>query len=102
PPVIQPHVEINKPETTQNFADGREQLDLDHYRGRAECIDVALVELPEPSARGAVGPPDRLNLVTLEECRQLALVFGDDPGQRHCEVIAKGKIRFARLFVLAS
>ena len=40
-----------------------------------------MVELTEPSACRPIGAPDGLNLVALEELRQVVLVLRDHPGQ---------------------
>src|SRR5204863_9670597 len=55
----------------------------------------ALVELAEPAARGTIGAPHRLDLVALEESRQLAAVLGDDARERDREVVAEREIGLA-------
>ena len=65
-------------------------------------VDVALVELAEPSAGRPIGTPDRLDLVALEEPRQLALVLRDDARERHREVVAQREVGLAARLVLAA
>ena len=86
----------SNPSSLQHVADRRAQLRLDHHRPRADRVDVALEELAEPAARRPIGAPHRLDLVSLEELRQLAAVFGDDARERHGQVVAQGQVRFAR------
>ncbi len=77
-------------------------LRLDDRRRRPDRVDVALVELAEPPARRPVRPPHRLNLVALEELRQLAAMLGDDARERHGEVVAQRQVGLARRLVLAA
>ena len=65
------------------------------HRRRADRIDVALVELAEAALLRPVGPPHRLDLIALEEPRQLRAVLGDDPRQRHRQVVAQRQVRLA-------
>src|SRR5262249_10376039 len=68
--------------------------------GRTDRVDVALIKLAEPSTLRPVGAPDRLNLIALEKPGQLVLILGDDPGQRHGEVVAQREVgRAGRLMV---
>ena len=62
----------------------------------ADRVDVALVELAEAAPRGPVGAPHRLDLVALEELRQLAAVLGDDARERHRQVVAQREVGLAR------
>ena len=100
--MVQPYHEILKPQLRHHVADGGEQLRLDDARRRANRIDIALEELAEPPACGPVGTPDGLNLVPLEELRQLVLVLGDDTRERNREVVTQREIRLAARFVLAA
>ena len=65
-------------------------------------VDVALVELAEASARRPIGAPHRLDLIALEEPRQLVLILRDDARERHGEVVAQRQIRLAARLVLAA
>ena len=67
----------SKPSLRQHLADRREEFRLDDRRRRSDRVDVALIELAEPSARRPVRAPDRLNLIALEELRQLVLILRD-------------------------
>ena len=90
------------PSGRSTSATAAHNFDLDHQRTRSDGIDVALVELTKPAARRTVGAPDRLNLVALEEPAQRATMLGDDPRQRHGQVVAQRQIRFTRRLVLAA
>ena len=94
--------EVVEPEPLQDFADGGQHLDLDDGRSRADRVDVALVELAESPPRRTVGAPHRLDLVPLEVLRQFAAVLGDDARERYGQVVAQGKVGFARRLVLAT
>jgi hypothetical protein len=61
-----------------------------------------LIELTEPSARRTIGAPDRLNLVALEESRQLRLMLRDNASERHGQVVAQRKVGLSCGFVLAA
>ena len=75
-PVIEPNDEVAEPQPTEHIADRGADFGFDHRRSRADGVDVALIELAEPAAGRTVRPPHRLNLVALEEARQLAAVLG--------------------------
>src|SRR5438067_1708857 len=98
--MIQADLEVAEPKRCQNFAYGSELLDFNHRRRRADRIDVALVELAKPSAGGPVRPPDRLNLIALEELRQLVLVLRNHACERHGEIVPKREIRLPACLVL--
>ena len=100
--MVQPYDEILKPQPRHHFADGAEKLRLDDERRRANRIDIALEELAEAPPRGSIGAPDGLNLIPLEELRQLVLVLGDDARERNRQVVAQREIRLAARFVLAA
>ena len=72
-----------------------QQLRLDDRRRRADRVDVALIELAEAAARRPVGAPHRLNLVALEELRQLALILRDHARERHGQVVAQREVGLA-------
>ena len=95
-------VKLSKPEPAQHVADRRQQLDLHDERGRPDGVDVALVELAEPSARGSIRAPHGLNLVALEESRQLVLILRHHPRQRHRQIVSQRQVGLAGPFVLAS
>ena len=100
--VIQPDDEVGEPELGQRVGHRRAQLRFDDRRGRAERVDVALVELAEAPARRTVGAPHRLNLVALEQARQLRLVMRDDARERHGQVVAQREVRLPARLVLAA
>src|SRR6266545_2861785 len=78
------------------------QLRFDHRRAGAERIDIALIELAEAAARGAIGAPHRLDLIPLEQPGQLALVLRDDARERHGEVVAQRQVGLATRLVFAA
>ena len=94
--------EVGEPELPQHVAHGATDFRLDNRRGRADGVDVALIELTEAAARRPVGAPDRLDLIALEEPRQLAAMLGDHPRERHRQVVAQGQVGLARGLVLAA
>ena len=100
--MIEANHEVGEPEPLQHVADRSADLDFDDRRARPDRVDVALIELSKPSARRPIGPPHRLNLVALEEPRQLAAVLGDDARQRHRQVVAQRQVRFPRCLVLTT
>ena len=69
--MIQPDRKSVKPERQQRLGRRGAQFGLDDQRRRAEDVDVALVELAEAPVGRPIGAPHRLNLVALEELRQL-------------------------------
>src|SRR5688500_11320052 len=87
--VIQQDSVICESQTRHDFADRRQELRLDDERRRSDRIDIALEELAESPARGAIRTPDRLNLIPLEELRQLVLILRDDPRQWNSQVVAQ-------------
>src|SRR5206468_6360038 len=101
-PVIEPDRELLEPERRHHVADRRKKLRLDDERGGAHGVDVALKELAKAPARGPIGPPDGLNLIPLEEARQLVLVLRDHARERDGQVVAERKIGLAGSFVLAA
>ena len=66
------------------------------------AVDVALVELAESAARRPIGAPHGLNLIALEDLRQLRLVLGHDTRERHRQVVAQREIGLAAGLVLAA
>src|SRR5204863_10063823 len=68
----------------------------------ADAVNVALVELAEASARGAIRAPDGLNLVALEKPGELVAVLGDDARERDGQIIAERQVGLARALVLAA
>ncbi len=91
-----------KPRRVKHLADRAEDLRLDDGRGRPDGVDVALVELAEPSARWTIGAPHRLNLIALEELRQLVLILRDDAREWDGQVVAEREVRLPRRLVLAA
>src|SRR5262249_48319134 len=100
--VVQSNREVVEAEAQQDIRHRRENLRFDTWRGRSDRVEIALIELAKPPARGPIGAPDRLDLVALEEPRQLVLILRDRTGQRHGEVVAQGEVRFAGVLVLAA
>jgi hypothetical protein len=94
--VVEPQVEIVEAELGQHVGRRGADLGFDHRGRRPDGVDVALVELAEPALGRTVGPPHRLDLIALEEARQLRLVMGDDAGQRHRQVVAQRQVGLAR------
>ena len=94
--------EIRESQCGQRLAGGSAELGLDQQRRRADGVDVALVELAEPAARGAIGAPHRLDLVALEELRQRRAVLGHHARERHGQVVAQRQVGLARGGVLAA
>jgi len=79
-----------------------QQLGLDDHRSRADGVHVALIELTEAPLLRAVGPPDRLHLVALEESRQLRAVLGHDPRKGNGEVVAERQVGLAGVCTFAA
>ena len=95
--MIQPDREIGEPEAFSTSETAAQTSASTTGGGRSDRVHVALVELAEAPLLRPVGAPHRLNLVALEELRQLALVLGDDARQRHGEVVPQREVGFARL-----
>ena len=83
------------PSALEDLGDRAEDLRVHDRRRRPDRVDVALVELAEPPARRPIGPPHRLNLIALEERRQLALILGDHASERNGQVVAKREVGLA-------
>src|SRR5690242_15842826 len=94
--------EVIESECLQRITRRRNQFRFDDHRSGAEHIDVALIELAEATARGTIGAPDGLDLITLEKFWQLRFVLRDHARQRHSEIVAQSEIGFARLFMFAA
>jgi hypothetical protein len=101
-PMIDPDDEVGEPEPLQHVRHRGTQLGFHHHRFRSDGVDVALIELAEPAARRPIGAPHRLNLIPLEEPRQLAPMLGHHPCQRHRQVVAQRQIGLAGRLVLAA
>ena len=100
--MIDPDDEVGEPEPLEHVGHRGAQLGFDHHRFRSDGVDVALIELAKPAARRPIGAPDRLNLIPLEEPRQLAPMLGHHPRQRHRQVVAQRQIGLAGRLVLAA
>src|ERR1041385_5650103 len=94
--------EIVEAERNQRITCGSDQLDLNDHRARAEHIDVALIELAEAPTCRTIGAPNRLNLIALEEFRQLVLILRDNARERHSQVITQSEISLAGFFMFAA
>ena len=98
--MIEPNHEVAEPQPAEHIAHRGEHFRFDHGRARPDGVDVTLIELAEPAPGRTVRPPHRLNLVALEEARQLAAVLGHHPRERNREVVAQRQVGFARRFML--
>ena len=72
------------------------KLHFVQQRARPDHIDVTLVKLAVTPFLGPVGPPDRLNLVTLERKDDFALMLHHITGQRHRQVVPQPFLANAR------
>jgi hypothetical protein len=100
--VVESDSEVRESQSGQYVARGGEDFGFDDGRACADAVNVALVELSEAAARGAVCAPDGLNLVALEEARELVAVLRDDARERHRQVVTQSEVGLARPFVLAA
>ena len=94
--------EIRESEILERVACRGAQFGLDDRRPRPERVNVALEELAKAAARRPVGAPHRLNLIALEQTRQLRAVLGNHPRQRHGEIVPQRQIRLPGRLVLAA
>ncbi len=101
-PVIELDDEIGESERLQHVADGGDHLGVNDGRCRADRVHVALVELAKASPRGTVRAPDRLNLIALEEFRQLPAMLRHHARERDGQVVAQREVGLAGRFVLAA
>ena len=101
--MIQPDREIVEPQRRQHVADRRQQLRFDQRRRRCRSrrCRTGRTRGTGPCA-GPIGAPDRLNLIALEELRQLVLVLRDDARERDGQVVAQREVGFAARLVLAA
>ena len=90
--MVNPYREVDKAEFGQGVGNGSADFRLDNRRGRTQRVHVALIELPEAAACRTIGAPHRLDLIPLEQLRQLCLVMRDHPGQRHRQVVAQPEV----------
>src|SRR5439155_15861784 len=100
--MIQSNREVIEAERDQSIARGGNQFSFDDHRSRAEHINIALIEFAEAAARGTIGAPDRLNLVTLEKLGQLRFVLRDDARQRHSQIVTQREVSFAGLLMFSA
>src|SRR5215210_4625671 len=100
--MIKSYGEVIEAERRQRLARGGAQLGFDDGQACPRHVNVALVELAEAPARGAVCAPDGLNLVALEKLREPLAVLCDDARERHRQIVAQRQIGFAGLLVLAA
>ena len=101
-PVIDDNLEVLEAQVDEHVGRGREQFGFDGHRRRSDRVDVALVELAEAALLRAIGAPDRLYLIALEELRQLAAILGDHSRERHGEVVAQRQVCLAGFGALAA
>src|SRR5581483_963265 len=100
--MIHPNREIVEAQRDQRIACRRDQFSFDDHRTRTQHINIALIEFAEASARGTIGAPDGLNLVTPEKLGQLVLILRDYARQRDSQIVTQREIGFAGLFMLAA
>ena len=74
-------------EPLENFGDDLDQIDLAEQAAAADHVDVALIELAVSPFLRPVGPPNGLDLVTLEREGYFSLMLYDIAGQRDGQVI---------------
>ncbi len=84
-------------ELGEHGVDHRRDLGVEAHAQRvlADHVDVALVELAETAALGALAAVDALHLVAAEREGQLVLVLGDVARQRHGQIEAQRQFRHA-------
>src|SRR6266404_5545442 len=100
--MIQSNRKVIEAQRDQCITRGRADLGLHHHRSRSQHIDIALIELAKAATRGAVGAPDRLDLIALEKLWQLVLILCDDACERHGQIVTQRQIGLAGLFMLAA
>ncbi len=100
--MVQPERVLGEAEPGQHVACRPQEFRLHHHRPGPDGVHVALVELAEAALLRAIGAPHRLDLVPLEELRQLRAVLGHDPRERHRQVVAQGEVGLPRLRALAA
>src|SRR5688572_23846785 len=94
--------EIVEPQRRQDLRHGRDLFGFHDRRGRPDAVDIALIELPKAASGRAVGAPYGLNLITLEEPRQLGLVLSDHSRERDRQVVAEREIGLPARLVLTA
>ena len=100
--MIEPQRKSLKTKARQDLTDRDDEFGLHDRRGGTDRIDIALIELAEPSARGTIGAPHRLDLIPLEELRQLVLILRDDSRERHGQIVPQREIGLTAAFMLAT
>src|SRR4051812_34916321 len=100
--MVEAYGEVRKSQSRQHVTRGGAEFRLDYWRACADAVNVALIELSEASARGAVCPPDGLNLVSLEKLREPFAVLRDDARKRNGQIVTERQVCLARLLVLAA
>ena len=94
--VVDPQTHPLEVEGVEGLGDGLEDAGLRDDRGRAEEVDVALIEFAEAPALRPVRAPHGLDLVALEPPGQVVPVPRHDAGERHREVVAEPEVRQLR------
>src|SRR5690606_27949594 len=92
--VVHPDGEAAQPQRLEHRVDHRRNLGVVARRQRilADHVNVALVELAEAPALGALAAVHALHLVAAERERELMLVLGHVARQRHGEVKAQRQV----------
>ena len=90
--IVDAHGEIGRAQPRQRLGGGQDQLDLDHRRGDAEHVDIALGELAVAALLRPLGAPHRADLDRLERVGQPRVVLGVVAGQRHRQVVAQAEV----------
>jgi hypothetical protein len=94
-PRVDPHHEAAEPEPPQRLGRREDRLRVRQRRLRPEDVHVALEELAEAPAAGAVGPPDRPDLVAPERALAPEVALGDVARERHGQVVAQREVGVA-------
>ena len=89
--MVQQDGEVRKTEGRQRRVQDHQRLGIGDQGFAPHDVGVALGELPEPPALGAVRAPHRLDLVAPEHRRQLGAVLGSDPGERDGQVVTQAE-----------
>ena len=97
PAIADSHREPLEPEGAQRLRRREDQLDLGDLRRDTEDVDVALGELPVTAPLRTLGAPDGSDLHCAERLRQLPVVVGIVPGERHREIEPEAEVGEVRL-----
>lgn len=101
-PGVHQEAELRDAECREGIVESYDDFGIGQRRRRADDVEVALDELPEPSLPGAVRPPDRSDGVSLVRHGELAAVRRRGAGQGNREVVPQREIRLPARFVFAT